>query len=88
MPAITLTIKTTTNGRIESIGTEIEQPFGYDYNDLRLGAFCNDIKEELKQMVKRSLKVDSTSWTESVKLEEMEGYHQIHQSQCTIHVEK
>ncbi|CAG8640923.1 12883_t:CDS:2, partial [Racocetra fulgida] len=37
---------------IEAIGEEIENPFGYDYNDLDLDGFCNDIKEEVETFTK------------------------------------
>ncbi|KAJ3071077.1 hypothetical protein HDU98_005861 [Podochytrium sp. JEL0797] len=32
---------------IESISNEIEQPFGYDINDLKLNEFCNELRLEL-----------------------------------------
>lgn len=37
---------------IASIGREIENPFGYDNNDLDLDDFCNVIKVELEQVTK------------------------------------
>ncbi|KAI9340549.1 Bestrophin/UPF0187 [Obelidium mucronatum] len=35
---------------IESISSEIEQPFGYDVNDLRLNEFCNELRLELNML--------------------------------------
>ncbi|KAJ3067193.1 hypothetical protein HDU98_009608 [Podochytrium sp. JEL0797] len=35
---------------IESISSEIEQPFGYDINDLKLNEFCNILRLELDQV--------------------------------------
>ncbi|KAJ3123434.1 Histone-Lysine N-Methyltransferase ash1l [Physocladia obscura] len=35
---------------IESISNEIEQPFGYDANDLRLNEFCNQLRLELNML--------------------------------------
>ncbi|KAI8842220.1 Bestrophin, RFP-TM, chloride channel-domain-containing protein [Chytriomyces cf. hyalinus JEL632] len=39
---------------IESISAEIEQPFGYDVNDLRLNEFCNDLRMELNALTHSS----------------------------------
>ena len=56
---------------IEAIGAEIEQPFGYDYNDLRLDLFCQgicvffnpkDIRDELQQITERTTRYDSSLW--------------------------
>ncbi|KAJ3196080.1 hypothetical protein HDU83_006620, partial [Entophlyctis luteolus] len=35
---------------IESIANQIEQPFGYDSNDLRLDSFCNQLRVELNML--------------------------------------
>ena len=59
---------------IESIGTEIEQPFGYDYNDLRLDLFCIDIKKELDQMMDRSWKINSSRWTDPIDMHNMTNF--------------
>jgi putative membrane protein len=56
---------------IESIGTEIENPFGYDYNDLRMDVFCECIRKELDQMMSRSSRFDSTAWTKAVHIRKM-----------------
>jgi len=37
---------------IEAISSEIENPFGYDENDLLLDDFCQQIKEEINEMMK------------------------------------
>jgi ion channel-forming bestrophin family protein len=33
---------------IEDIGVEIENPFGYDPNDLPLDKFCQDLQAEIE----------------------------------------
>ncbi|KAJ3344917.1 hypothetical protein HDU91_007516 [Kappamyces sp. JEL0680] len=53
---------------IEAVGTEIEQPFGYDANDLRLDVFCEEIRKELAQLQERSGTIDSFQWTSCVHL--------------------
>ncbi|KAI8607116.1 Bestrophin, RFP-TM, chloride channel-domain-containing protein, partial [Chytriomyces sp. MP71] len=37
---------------IEGISTEIEQPFGYDHNDLRMNEFCNELRMELYNLTR------------------------------------
>ena len=37
---------------IEEIGVEIEQPFGYDANDLPLDEFCNAIENNIENLMK------------------------------------
>ncbi|CAG8518714.1 16611_t:CDS:2 [Cetraspora pellucida] len=39
---------------IEAIGEEIENPFGYDHNDLDLDGLCENIKEEIETITKHS----------------------------------
>ncbi|KAJ3260606.1 hypothetical protein HK103_000216 [Boothiomyces macroporosus] len=48
---------------IAAIGREIENPFGYDDNDLRMDLFCERLKNELEQLVDspNSLLVDEWS---------------------------
>jgi putative membrane protein len=46
---------------IEAIGTEIENPFGYDENDLRMDVFCNELKREL-ELIKKKRMLDSKDW--------------------------
>jgi len=36
---------------IEEIGLEIENPFGYDTNDLPLDAICNTIKYDIEEFL-------------------------------------
>jgi putative membrane protein len=47
---------------IEAIGTEIENPFGYDENDLRLEVFCADLKTELEEIKEKPMVLDSADW--------------------------
>ncbi|KAJ3344918.1 hypothetical protein HDU91_007517, partial [Kappamyces sp. JEL0680] len=53
---------------IEAIGTEIEQPFGYDANDLRQDLFCEAIRMELCQIMNREAIIDSSRWTSCVEI--------------------
>ncbi|KAI9011418.1 Bestrophin, RFP-TM, chloride channel-domain-containing protein [Gaertneriomyces semiglobifer] len=48
---------------IESIGGEIENPFGYDENDLRIEDFCHTTREELQRVMSRPTKLDPSKWT-------------------------
>ncbi|WP_413200637.1 bestrophin family ion channel, partial [Nostoc piscinale] len=36
---------------VEAIGLEIENPFGYDDNDLPLDAICNTIKHNIEDLI-------------------------------------
>ncbi|KAI9262345.1 Bestrophin, RFP-TM, chloride channel-domain-containing protein [Phascolomyces articulosus] len=36
---------------IEAIGAEIENPFGYDYNDLPLSTYCEQLKNEVAYII-------------------------------------
>ncbi|KAI8142424.1 Bestrophin, RFP-TM, chloride channel-domain-containing protein [Fennellomyces sp. T-0311] len=36
---------------IEAIGAEIENPFGYDYNDLPLNSYCEELKQEVAYII-------------------------------------
>ncbi|TPX65030.1 hypothetical protein SpCBS45565_g05431 [Spizellomyces sp. 'palustris'] len=47
---------------IESIGGEIENPFGYDENDLRVEDFCHTTREELVRVMIRPTKLDPSTW--------------------------
>ncbi|KAL2917813.1 hypothetical protein HK105_202686 [Polyrhizophydium stewartii] len=53
---------------IEAIAGEIENPFGYDENDLRAEAFCAEIREELAQLVERRSEVSPETWGRPVAL--------------------
>ncbi|KAJ3049279.1 hypothetical protein HK097_009704, partial [Rhizophlyctis rosea] len=53
---------------IESIGGEIENPFGYDDNDLPVEKFCDDTRIELNSMMHRSTKIDPTTWGRAVMI--------------------
>ena len=44
---------------IEEIGVEIENPFGYDYNDLPLDAICGTMLRNIKDLIAFTPSVDS-----------------------------
>ena len=44
---------------IEEIGVEIENPFGYDFNDLPLDAICGTMLRNIKDLIAFSPSVDS-----------------------------
>jgi predicted membrane chloride channel (bestrophin family) len=46
---------------IESIGSEIENPFGYDPNDLPVDHFCEQLQLELKLLMEKNAK-DYQTW--------------------------
>nr|CAG8441350.1 9854_t:CDS:2 [Entrophospora candida] len=46
---------------IERIGAEIENPFGYDENDLPLDDFCKHIKDELDGIISSSIRYEPPS---------------------------
>ncbi|KAI8819833.1 Bestrophin, RFP-TM, chloride channel-domain-containing protein [Fimicolochytrium jonesii] len=47
---------------IEAIGGEIENPFGYDENDLNIEEFCTDTREELMKIMLRPCTLDPGTW--------------------------
>ncbi|KAJ3023149.1 hypothetical protein HKX48_004090 [Thoreauomyces humboldtii] len=47
---------------LEAIGGEIENPFGYDENDLPMDVICAMIHEEITGMMDRPDKLDCTKW--------------------------
>ncbi|KAJ3256335.1 hypothetical protein HK103_005590 [Boothiomyces macroporosus] len=53
---------------IEAIGHEIENPFGYDPNDLDLQGFCDEIRRELGNMIDRPSKLPCSDWSTPVDL--------------------
>ena len=59
---------------ILAIGDEIEQPFGYDANDLAVDQFCTTIREELSFMLERCKSMNPDSWTDPVDLNDMNFY--------------
>jgi putative membrane protein len=44
---------------IEEIGLEIENPFGYDTNDLPLDDICNIIKDDIEDFITYNLSLES-----------------------------
>jgi len=46
---------------IEEIGLEIENPFGYDTNDLPLDHICNTIKDETEEFITYNLSLKPNS---------------------------
>ncbi|KAI8810019.1 Bestrophin, RFP-TM, chloride channel-domain-containing protein [Cladochytrium replicatum] len=44
---------------IKNIGSEIENPFGYDSNDLPMDAYCEELKVELTSLMSRTVKRSS-----------------------------
>ncbi|KAI8811250.1 Bestrophin, RFP-TM, chloride channel-domain-containing protein [Cladochytrium replicatum] len=50
---------------IESIGTEIENPFGYDANDLPMDQFCEDFRRETQALMSRTTRVACEEWGEA-----------------------
>ncbi|KAJ3204691.1 hypothetical protein HDU82_005657 [Entophlyctis luteolus] len=52
---------------IESIANQIEQPFGYDPNDLRLDSFCNQLRVELNMLTQAAIDArDIARWNLNV----------------------
>ncbi|KAI8816333.1 Bestrophin, RFP-TM, chloride channel-domain-containing protein [Fimicolochytrium jonesii] len=47
---------------IECIGGEIENPFGYDENDLQVEEFCRSTREELLRVMVRPQTLDPATW--------------------------
>ena len=46
---------------IEEIGLEIENPFGYDSNDLPLDAICNTIKDDIEEFINCNSRIPAHS---------------------------
>ncbi|KAJ3275331.1 hypothetical protein HDV01_000623 [Terramyces sp. JEL0728] len=53
---------------IAAIGREIENPFGYDDNDLRMDLFCEKLKCELEQLVESPVAISVDDWTAPVDI--------------------
>ncbi|KAI9328775.1 Bestrophin, RFP-TM, chloride channel-domain-containing protein [Zopfochytrium polystomum] len=49
---------------IEAIGGEIENPFGFDPNDLPQDLYTDDIRNEIFMIMGEQFKYDSTTWIE------------------------
>ncbi|KAL1917283.1 uncharacterized protein VTP21DRAFT_4939 [Calcarisporiella thermophila] len=58
---------------IESIGAEIENPFGYDSNDLPLDMYCEIIKQELDAISSRPAPTNVRNWGLSSKNKPVES---------------
>ncbi|KAJ3256334.1 hypothetical protein HK103_005589 [Boothiomyces macroporosus] len=56
---------------IEAIGSEIENPFGYDHNDLDLQGFCEELKAEMAQLCERPTALESTAWSLPAELSDL-----------------
>ncbi len=44
---------------IEEIGIEIENPFGYDANDLPLDTICNTVKQDIEELITNNYAIES-----------------------------
>ncbi|KAI9359945.1 Bestrophin, RFP-TM, chloride channel-domain-containing protein [Zopfochytrium polystomum] len=51
---------------VEAIAAEIENPFGYDINDLRLEGFCTELREELHQLSESDPRREMGLWGDPV----------------------
>lgn len=63
IPIVTLVIFTLYG--IEGIGSQLEDPFGYDKNDIKMDAICQDLNMELSAIVtewKRVATYATTQW--------------------------
>ncbi|KAJ1555322.1 hypothetical protein HK405_002614 [Cladochytrium tenue] len=49
---------------IEAIGGQIENPFGYDPNDLPQDEYIDEIREEIQHMVVKHSNFDTAGWVE------------------------
>ncbi|KAJ3272694.1 hypothetical protein HDV01_005330 [Terramyces sp. JEL0728] len=56
---------------IEAIGHEIENPFGYDHNDLDLQGFCDELKVEMAQLCERPTNLESHTWSLPAELSDL-----------------
>jgi putative membrane protein len=45
---------------IEEIGIEIENPFGYDENDLPLDTICNTVKQDVEELINSNYAIASS----------------------------
>jgi len=50
---------------VEFIGQEIENPFGYDYNDLPLEAYCQEMEREIQTL--SGISYDPLKWKEQAQ---------------------
>ncbi|TPX37060.1 hypothetical protein SmJEL517_g00868 [Synchytrium microbalum] len=48
---------------IESIGCEIENPFGTDANDLPIEDFCDSMRHEIARLIRRKATFDPADWS-------------------------
>jgi putative membrane protein len=62
---------------LEAIGHEIENPFGYDLNDLHLEAFCDTLKTELQQISERPHNLENQHWNTPVELGNFEKLRKV-----------
>ncbi|KAL2917898.1 hypothetical protein HK105_202311 [Polyrhizophydium stewartii] len=69
---------------IETIGGEIENPFGYDENDLDLDQFCDMIKRELQRVVDRPTSLDPKLWTLPVQIGDFDHLIRLNKSRSTL----
>jgi putative membrane protein len=53
---------------VENIGHEIENPFGYDENDLKLDEFVDKLKMEFLQIRGMAPTLDCKNWTVPAEL--------------------
>ncbi|KAI8804631.1 hypothetical protein BJ742DRAFT_775934 [Cladochytrium replicatum] len=53
---------------VESIGPEIENPFGYDGNDLPMDQFCEDFRREQHALMSRTKTIACEEWGEAYAL--------------------
>jgi hypothetical protein len=58
---------------IDTIGKEIEDPFGVDHNDLPLHGYCLQIKEEIERFFPPATHLDEESRRESQRESQREG---------------
>jgi putative membrane protein len=49
---------------IEGIGVEIENPFGYDANDLPLDTICNTVKQDIEELISTNYAIASNISTD------------------------
>ncbi|KAI8910893.1 Bestrophin, RFP-TM, chloride channel-domain-containing protein [Gorgonomyces haynaldii] len=59
---------------ILAIAGEIENPFGYDVNDLHLEDFCNTLKDEFINIMSRTYDLDPATWDRPVR---MSDFHRL-----------
>ncbi|KAI8811251.1 Bestrophin/UPF0187 [Cladochytrium replicatum] len=72
---------------IENIGGEIENPFGYDSNDLPMDAYCEEFRVELTSLMSRSVKINPEDWVEPYNIATVpEHYRKQHASGSNVEV--